>query len=162
MSNISKDYIKQQYELMHKKNTFSGQVIYAHLKEIKHIIAHYNITSLLDYGCAKGRAHKKEKLLDNVTLYDPYVKEYSIKPAGTFDMVICTDVMEHVPEDEVGKTLAELINYTDKVLFLSICTKKANKTFANGNNLHITIKPKEWWEEMLSCAKNITIVRHYT
>lgn len=159
--NMSKDYIASEYRRMHDAKMFTGVSLEPHLPEIKELIERYECKTVLDYGCGKATHHKKNTL-GEVTLYDPYYEPYSKKPEGTYDMVICTDVMEHVPEDEVGKVLAELINYADKVLFLAICTKPAKKKFSDGTNVHLTIKPKEWWDDMLSTIKNIEIIRHYS
>lgn len=158
---MNKDYIASEYRRLHATNKFSGACLERHIPEIKNLIEQYDCKNILDYGCGKATCHKKAKL-PNVTLYDPYHEPYSKKPEGTFDMVICTDVLEHVPEDEVGQTLVDLMNYTNKVLFLAISTVPAKKTFANSQNVHLTVKPKEWWEAMLSTAKDIKIVRHYT
>jgi len=160
---MNKDYIASEYRRLHAANKFSGACLQKHLPEIKALIGEYDCKSVLDYGCGKATSHKKAGL-SNVMLYDPYYEPYSKKPTEDmlFDMVICTDVMEHVPEDEVGRTLHDLINYTNKVLFLAISTKPAKKTFANGENVHLTVKPEEWWESMLSTAKDIKIVRHYS
>lgn len=158
---MNKDYIASEYCRLHAANRFKGDSLKKYIAEINDLIQQHECKTILDYGCGKASQHKKAKL-GNVTLYDPYYEPYNKKPEGVFDMVICTDVMEHIPEDEVGKILAELINYTDKILFLSICLKPAKKKFSNGENLHLTIKPKEWWESMLSNGKGIKIVRHYT
>lgn len=158
---MNKQYIASEYYRLHAANKFSGACLKQHLPEIKELIKQYDCETILDYGCGKAMHHKKAKL-GNTTLYDPYYAPYNKKPNDTFDMVICTDVMEHIPQDEVGKILAELMNYTDKVLFLAICTKPARKKFLNGENVHLTIKPKEWWEEMLKTVKDIKIVRHYS
>lgn len=157
---MDKNFIENEYKAMHDKKKFSGSSLERYLTEIKHLIKKYDCKTLLDYGCGKAVHHKKP--LIDTTLYDPYYSPYSKKPDGTFDMVICTDVMEHIPEEEVGQILAQLINYTDRVLFLAISTVPAKKTFSNGVNVHLTIKPKEWWESMLSCAKDIEIVRCYS
>jgi len=158
---MNKDYIASEYRRMHDDGKFSGASLRPYLSEIDKLIKEYNIVTLLDYGCGKASIHNRHKLAKEVCLYDPYYAPYSVKPTGTFDMVICTDVLEHVPEDEVGKVIHDLINYTDKVLFVSISTKKAKKTFGNGENVHVTIRPKEWWEDMLKNAKGIEIVSHY-
>ena len=162
VENMNKDYIASEYRRLHEAKKFSGGCLGKHIPEIKELIKQYDCKTVLDYGCGKASAHHKNKLTDDVTLYDPYYEPYSKEPEGTFDLVICTDVMEHVPEDEVGKTLARLINLTDKVLFLAICTKPAIKTFSDGTNVHLTVKPKEWWDEMLDTHKDIIIVGHYS
>lgn len=158
---MNKEYIASEYRRLHAAKKFSGACLKKHLPEIKLLIAAHDCKSVLDYGCGKATYHHEARL-PNTTLYDPYYAPYSKEPTGTFDMVICTDVMEHVPENEVGKVLADLINFTDKVLFLAISIVPARKTFANGENVHLTIRPKEWWEGMLSTAKDIQIVRHYS
>lgn len=159
---MNDSYIASEYKRLHEANKFSGACLEKYLPEIKKLITEYDCKSVLDYGCGKASHHKKNRLAQEVKLYDPYYEPYSEKPKGGFDMVICTDVMEHIPENEVGKTLAALLDYTNKVLFLSISTKLAKKTFTNGKNVHLTVKPREWWEAMLSTAKDIKIVRHYT
>lgn len=160
---MDKEYIESEYRRMHDGKMFNGGSLEPHLSEIKKLIEKYECKKILDYGCGKASVHKTHKLGD-VTLYDPYYEPYSQKPSDDmlFDMVICTDVLEHIPEDRVGKVLHELMFFTHKVLFLAICTKPAKKTFKNGENVHLTVKPKEWWEEMLETAKDIQIVRHYT
>jgi hypothetical protein len=160
---MNKEYIASEYRRLHALKKFSGACLQNHLPEIKALIKEYDCNSVLDYGCGKATCHKKAAL-PNVTLYDPYYEPYSKKPTDDmlFDMVICTDVLEHIPEDEVGKVLHELMFFTHKVLFLAICTKPAKKTFANSENVHLTVRPKEWWESMLSTAKDIKIVRKYT
>lgn len=158
---MDKEFLAKEYMAMHAKKKFSGISLQPHISEIERLIKEYDCKTILDYGCGQGSLHKKKKL-GEVTLYDPYYIPYSKKPSGNFDMVICTDVMEHIPEQEVGKVLAELIEYTDKILFLSISTVPAKKTFSNGENVHLTVKPKEWWELMISTAKDIKIVRKYT
>lgn len=159
---MNKDYIASEYRRMHDAGKFSGVSLKPHLAEINNLVREYNVQTLLDYGCGKALMHDKHRLAKEVNLYDPYYEPYSQKPIGNFDMVICTDVLEHIPEDAVGKVLAELLDYANKVLFLAICTKPANKSFANGDNVHVTVKPKEWWDLMLQTNKDIKIVRHYT
>lgn len=158
---MNKDYIASEYRRMHNEGRFAGGSLERHIPEIKKLIEEYKVKTLLDYGCGKA-VHHKNKLADSVTLYDPYYGPYSTQPVGTFDMVICTDVLEHIPEDEVGKVMADLINYTNKVLFLAISTYPAHKKFKNGENVHVTIRPKEWWEKMLSNGKGIKIVSCYS
>lgn len=163
---MNKEYIASEYRRMHNKGLFSGGSLEKHVREIDKLIVEYKCNTILDYGCGKARFWNKikENCLSTkvVTLYDPYYEPYSKKPEGVYDMVICTDVLEHIPQDDVGRVIHDLLNYTGKVLFLSIATYPAEKKFANGENVHVTIKPKEWWESMLSTAKDIKIVRKYT
>ena len=40
-------------------------------------------------------------MMKKIHLYDPGVEEYSIYPKNKHDGVICTDVLEHIPEDDI-------------------------------------------------------------
>lgn len=160
---MNKEYIAAEYRRIHESGRFSGESLKPHEPEIRKLIAENDISTILDYGCGKANWHKKFNLVKDLTLYDPYYGPYSQKPSGKFDMVICTDVLEHVPEDDVESVLSELIDYTEKVLFLAIAIRPAHKSFSNGINLHLTVWPKDKWEELIDrlTCKNIKIIRHY-
>ena len=71
--------------------------------------------TLLDYGCGRAMPTAAPQAAPptryprpNVTLYDPAFRRDGILPAGKFDMVICSDVLEHVPEDEVDQLIERL------------------------------------------------------
>ena len=61
--------------------------------------------TLLDYGAGQGWQYTEEcyHVLWNImpTLYDPAVAAFHVKPSQRFDGVICTDVLEHIPEAEL-------------------------------------------------------------
>jgi 2-polyprenyl-3-methyl-5-hydroxy-6-metoxy-1,4-benzoquinol methylase len=145
-------YLAEQYTKMHNNGLFTGESLRRHLPEIQALIRQHNIKTVLDYGCGKGAVHKDVKLADSVTLYDPYYEPYSQKPNDKYGMVICTDVLEHIPEEGVQDILRTLIDYTGKVLFLSVCTRAAKKTFENGENVHVTIKSLDWWKSEITIA----------
>ncbi|HKZ43150.1 MAG TPA: hypothetical protein VJ044_19485, partial [Candidatus Hodarchaeales archaeon] len=59
------------------------------------------------------------------------------------------DVLEHVPEEEIDEVLKEIFEYAQKFVFLSISTKLADKKFPDGENVHVCVKPPDWWLEKL-------------
>jgi len=66
-------------------------------------------------------------------------------PYRPYDAIICTDVLEHVPESDLGWVVDELIERADKMLFLNIACYPALKTFADGSNVHISVfHPNTW------------------
>lgn len=144
-------YTEEMLEQIRKVHStpkqWAGSSILHHLHQIKKVVEENNITTILDYGCGKARYHPKEL---NITKYDPGVIEFSEKPLGKFDMVMSTDVLEHVEEEFIVPVLDEIFNYATKFVFLSICIVPAKKILPDGRNAHVTVKPKEWWEERLS------------
>lgn len=98
--------------------------------------------SVLDYGAGKQTLAKS--LPFPITSYDPFIFELAHEPAP-HDLVVCTDVMEHVEEDYVADVLDHINLLTDKVVFFQIATRPAQKTLPDGRNAHITIHPASWW-----------------
>jgi hypothetical protein len=145
-----------QYKQMHEDPTiFEGNSITTHLKDIEIMIHQFKAKTLLDYGCGKGNQYHvgrvHEKHFDGVmpSLYDIGVEQYNTLPRGKFDGVICTDVMEHVPEDKVDEVLNQIYSKAKKFVFFGICDILAVKNLPNGENAHCTVKPMEWWREKI-------------
>lgn len=101
-----------------------------------------------DYGCGKGSLAKAFDELEWVE-YDPGIPEKSTKQKGRYDLVTCTDVLEHVEPDLLDAVLADLAEATGKVLFLDVACYPTGKTFGEGpyigQDLHLIVEPPAWW-----------------
>ena len=73
-------------------------------------------------------------------------------------MVICTDVMEHIPESHTAQVLAEIFGYAERWVYLSICTRQSNKRMPDGNSVHVNVKPQQWWQQLLAQYDRYTVV----
>lgn len=145
---------------------FAGFSLMDYVFEIGNLIKHSNIVTCIDYGCGKARAWKEHNLsalwkLHQVTLFDPGVAAFSKKPSEPADLVICTDVLEHVPEDVVDEVLADIESLAKKAIFLNISTRPASKKLVDGSNAHATVKPAHWWQAKIDRLNKLVIV-HYT
>lgn len=127
---------------------FKGLSLEKHVGEIGALIK--DCRTLLDYGSGKGVVHERKPWNISVTLYDPAVKGIDVLPVGDFDAVICTDVLEHIPEDELDEALNNIFSKANKVVYLSISTKPAKKFLPNGDNAHVTVKSQDWWLERIA------------
>jgi ubiquinone/menaquinone biosynthesis C-methylase UbiE len=76
---------------------------------------------------------------DNIPFKDNY-----------FDLVVCTEVLEHVPEEGVTSVLKEMFRVCKKFCFFTIAiTKAVHKMPYDGSEPHICVKPPEWWKEKM-------------
>lgn len=159
------DFYVRQAALHHERSkTFSGRHVLKHLRTLLEIAAEHKIASALDYGCGKGVQFSSALPPDDKTLeemlgfkvakFDPAVHRYQKKPTGTFDMVWCVDVLEHIPEEDLsGWVIDELFGFAGKALFATAACYAAKKILPNGENAHVTIKPEEWWREQFEVAR---------
>jgi len=165
MTSPSLQKSNELYRLTHEKypDNFAGFSMMEYVYDIGKLIQHSNITTCLDYGCGKARAWKQYNLatlwkLQHVDLYDPGVEQYAVKPSRTSDLVLCMDVMEHVPEGCVDEVLADINSLAKKAIFFNICVRPASKTLVDGSNAHATVKPQQWWREKLNKIDKLVIV----
>jgi 2-polyprenyl-3-methyl-5-hydroxy-6-metoxy-1,4-benzoquinol methylase len=120
---------------------------------VVHLAKCYRCKSILDYGCGQGRLAQalRLKLRDaEIFEYDPAIRgKDTIEKYKMFDLVVCTDVLEHVEPDKLPIVIEHLYQLTTKALFLVIATRPSNKFFPDGRNVHLTIEPASWWKERI-------------
>jgi 2-polyprenyl-3-methyl-5-hydroxy-6-metoxy-1,4-benzoquinol methylase len=107
--------------------------------------------SILDYGCGQGslmRALMAERIDRRWRLaeYDPAIPGKDGEPMFA-DLVVCTDVLEHVEEQCLPHVLEDLAHLTRRQLFVVISTVETSKTLSDGRQAHITLHPRAWWIE---------------
>ena len=166
----------EQYQLMHTQGeihlgippeqTFPGQSLPPQAPHIKRLIKATGARTLLDYGCGKGRQYWPYRIRDaeegieyadiktywgiaDVRCYDPGYTPFTELPTGTFDGVICTDVLEHCPEEDVPWIVGELFQYAEKFVYANVACFPARKRLPSGGNAHCTVKPARWWEDVI-------------
>jgi hypothetical protein len=154
MSNLYDIYLEQAKQYHKEDNKWQGIALKKFIPAINQIIKDKGIETILDYGCGKAKYHPKEW---NATKYDPAVPEYQNKPTDKFDLVISTDVLEHIPVDNLKDAIDEIFSYSKKWVFVSVCCRKANAILPNGYNAHATIESAKWWRELFKPYKNYTL-----
>lgn len=111
--------------------------------------------TLLDYGC--GRGTLKQELLKfrpdaDIREFDPGIPGKDTLSWECVDFVTCTDVLEHVEEEKVEKTLATIDHLAKWGVFFNISCRPAKHILPDGRNAHLTVKPPDWWRGKLDAA----------
>jgi FkbM family methyltransferase len=134
-------------QALHESNPAYGTSGTKYVETILKLSKALNTTSILDYGCGKGLLGKG--LPFPIWEYDPAIegKEESPRPA---DLVVCTDVLEHIEPTMLNSVLLDIARCLRKVGYFVIHTGAANKTLADGRNAHLIQKDKAWWGKKLA------------
>ena len=145
----------EDYKRLHEANAFSGMTVAKFGEPISKLIRLHGCHTVLDYGCAKGQGWDTELLKPikpMVTLYDPGWPDLSTKPTGFYDAVLCIDVVEHIPEEDIEETLAEVFGYAIKIVIASFCPRGSKKKLSDGRDVHLVQMPRKYWEERFHLA----------
>jgi len=142
-------------------NTFDGRSLRNHINTIGRAVETFGLRTILDYGCGKAEGYEEASMtlpdggklrglkeiwgVDAIRLFDPGYSPYSEPPTGTYDGVICTDVLEHCPEEDIDWIIGELFGFAEKFLFCTVACYPARKKLPSGENAHITLKSPGWW-----------------
>ena len=146
---------------------FDGRSLPPQAPRIKALVARTRARTLLDYGCGKARLYSQPRFAEGVVswngireywgvaqvrLYDPAYEPHAELPAGTFEGVICTDVLEHCPEEDLAWIVDGMFAYAERFVFANVACYPAAKTLPNGENAHCTIRPLEFWRGLFEAA----------
>lgn len=166
----------EQYRILHAEGerhlglaaeeTFDGRSLTQHESVIARLINATGATTLLDYGAGKGgryRPHPGEPETGpikehpawpgvRVTCYDPAYTPLAGPYDGRFDGVISTDVLEHIPEEDIGWVLDDMFSAARRFVYLVAACYPARKVLPNGENAHCTLLPPEWWRGQVEMA----------
>jgi hypothetical protein len=179
-SNPSPRFVEliEQYRAMHRdgdvrrgtpaEQTFDGKSLPRQASRIKKLIQRSGARTILDYGAGKGRQYLPAGIMENgvvrwnsmqeywgvgsIRCYDPGHAPFSSLPEGQFDGVVCTDVLEHCPEEDLPWIVGELFGYARLFVFANVACYPAAKTLPNGENAHCTIRPVSFWRELFDKA----------
>lgn len=108
--------------------------------------------SILDYGCGRGTLAEALKPKGRrVMEYDPGIPAKAILPKPA-DLIVSTDVLEHVEPDRVDAVLVHMFNLANKGAYLVISLRPARELLPDGRNAHLTVQPAEWWVDRIIAA----------
>ncbi len=144
------DALIEQYRQIHQTKVYgnSSETLTGLIqRQVEGIIL---VSRVLDYGCGQSRLVDWIARLNaaHAVRYDPAIPEHSTLHSDGVDLVLCTDVMEHIPEDDVSDTLQEIASISINAYF-NIALTPASEILPNGENAHCTVRPARWWARQL-------------
>lgn len=146
---LNEPYI-EQYRQLHAATRY-GRSSEKLLPQLLPEVLELRPKTILDYGCGQSRLVEMLKYDDRVQTfrYDPAIAEIATLPVPSADLVVNTDVMEHIPTSDVDDVLSDIARISSHALF-NIATAPAGRVLFNGENAHCTVQPADWWGQVLS------------
>lgn len=141
MARYTEQYKSMQSQ-MHNAIPEYGTSGYKHADRILQLAASFGTKDILDYGC--GKQTLSRALPFAITNYDPFIAGFDADPR-VHDVVVCSDVLEHIEPDCLDDVLAHLTSKVGKVLFVDVACRPAKKTLPDGRNAHLIQTPPSWW-----------------
>lgn len=143
---------------------FGGKV--RGLEAVIALVARTKPRTMLDYGSGKARQYLVRRVHERwggllPHCYDVGVPEFAERPIGTFDGILCGDVMEHIAPEDVDEVLADIFGFASRrpasdesfVYFHISCVPSTHKHLPDGRNVHLTVESPAFWDEKLARFK---------
>lgn len=149
---ISTAYVGEQRILHARPNGYGGKG-HKWATGVIELAKTYDCISILDYGCGQGAlvTALRQRLSHAIRLdeYDPAIEGKDELPSFA-DLVVCTDVLEHVEPERLDMVLRHLEALARKALFLVVATRPSGKWLSDGRNAHVILESAEWWADRVA------------
>ena len=154
MALLSPEYLEQN-KALHADRTGYGAGSYRWSQLVSDLRDEIGATTVLDFGCGKGTLGYALGKPDWLTEYDPAIPGKDEEPTKQVDLVVCTDVIEHIEPAHLDEVLETLRRLAKKALFLVINTRPSTKTLNDGRNAHLLVKTPAEWRAILEEKFNV-------
>ena len=99
---------------------------------------------------------ERNKKVKSGVYHHASLHDLSVLKGEKFDVAICTDVMEHIPPDNVRECLAGIRTVDAAKFAFAISCRPSTWLDKDGNNLHLTVwEPAKWESELQDCGFTI-------
>lgn len=135
---------KNQLEIIHGSKKW-GNSGHSWADKITDYAEALNAKTIIDYGCGTGTLRLAIGDKYKVHNYDPGVKGWHEPPKEPADMLVATDVLEHIEPDLLDNVLKHIDGLYTKGAFLMIACNPAKEILPDGRNAHLIQQPPKWW-----------------
>lgn len=156
-TNYYYETLKRSQAFQQKSVNWAGYGSYQYVDQLRELVQQYQCNTMLDYGCGKGLQYTDKNNFANLigikqyALHDPAYDQFAELPQGTWDMVICLDVLPFVPESDIDTVIELMLSCCNKICVIGLQDifqhqLKSKKPF-------VCVHEREWWEEKLKHEK---------
>lgn len=103
--------------------------------------------TVLDYGCGKGSLASSLPGV-SVAEYDPAIPGKDADPQAA-DLVVCTDVLEHVEPECLQDVLDHLDRLARKALLVNVTLVTGRRRLPDGTPAHRLVRDADFWRSQL-------------
>lgn len=129
-------------EQLHQERSDFGAGGWRWANAVHQLASEYGCFSILDYGCGKDTLAQMLPL--DIRSYDPAIPKYAAEPQPA-DMLVCTDVLEHIEPHLLEEVLRHTARLTKTVALFVVGTRASDKAMKDRRNAHLIIEPMNWW-----------------
>lgn len=155
----------EKYSLLYKNNYPVGQPM--------RCVKKYNLPkdlNCIDLGCGKASLSTYFSNYTGVDVSGYIIEKNKRTRSGqyhhaslddlyfitdSFDLAICSDVLEHIPTIEVENVLKSISSLNCKDYYFVISTRKSVLLDSKKNNLHLSVFNHDWWKSKINHFFNI-------
>ena len=127
---------------LHNERADYGVGGHKYAKHVQDLARQSGANTILDYGC--GKRTLERALGFAIANYDPAISGCEAAPDPA-DIVVCTDVLEHIEPGCLDAVLDDLQRVTRGLILLTVATRPAKKTLPDGSNTHKIVENQHFW-----------------
>lgn len=148
----TEDYLRRHREV-HARHARFGAHRHPYLLETMSKIAAEVATnageppSLLDYGCGKGifmQEMARTGRFGFIRGYDPAVDAFKLRPAQSYNIVICLDVLDQLEDEFVESVIQDVAQFTGDTAVFDVITVQTPA------RAHLNPRSTASWHEIVS------------
>ena len=148
---ITEEYCKLNESLHIQPGGLYGYKGAEQAPRVKNLAKRHHCRSILDYGAGKQTlsCELRANGCTDVRDYDPAIPAIAAAPAKA-DLVVCSDVLEHVEPECLNATLNHLRDVTEKLAIVRVCVVPCeSKVLPDGSDPHRSVHSRAWWVDEL-------------
>lgn len=117
-------------------------------KYLENFIKQLKPKTILDYGCGSGKLIITLKnMFPEIEIhgFDPGNLQFQNYKKDSYDLIVSTDVLEHIEPEYLDQTL-EFLRKKSRYFYHLIALKPSRLTLPDGRNAHLILESAQWWK----------------